>query len=107
MIAFTPDIQRRRSEISRALRRRLPALLAVGILLVLAPDPARACSVCFGDPDSQMTIGAQRGVLILLGFIGLVLGSIATIGGCWIVRANRLHAANRQPHSAKSLFLSE
>ncbi len=91
----------------RSCWRFVPALAAAGLLASAAPDAARACSVCFGDPESQMAISATRGVLVLLGFIGLVLASIATIGGCWIVRAQRLHAANRDPNSARSLFFSE
>lgn len=77
------------------------------MLLACGPETARACSVCFGDPDSQMAISATRGVLVLLGFIAVVLGSIAAIGGCWIARAHKLHAANRDETAAKSLFLSE
>ena len=78
--------------------------IAALILLAIAPF-AQACPVCFGDPDSAMAQSAGTGILVLLGFIAFVLGSIVTIGGCWIVRAHKLNAASE--NGPKSLFLSE
>lgn len=84
--------------------RRPPLPIApLAILILACAAPAQACSVCFGDPNSSMSQAAVRGVFVLLGVIGLVLGGIATIGGCWIVRAARATPAHRR----KSLFLAE
>jgi hypothetical protein len=41
-------------------------------LVVLRADLARACAVCFGDPNSQLTKGAEQGVWFLLGIMVLV-----------------------------------
>ncbi len=85
---------------------RSHSVLAVAALILLATaQSARACPVCFGDPDSAMAQSAGTGILVLLGFIAFVLGSIVTVGGCWIVRARKIHAAAE--NGPKSLFLSE
>ncbi len=85
---------------------RTRSSLAAAALILLATAPfAQACPVCFGDPDSAMAQSASTGILVLFGFIAFVLGSIVTIGGCWIVRARKLHAAAE--NGPKSLFLSE
>ena len=42
-----------------------PVLTAAAIALV-TPDLAEACQVCFKDPNSPMTRGAQAGVWFLL-----------------------------------------
>ena len=53
------------------------ALLAL-VLAVLAPAVARACAVCFGAANSNMTEGMNAGILALLGFVGLVqIGFVA------------------------------
>ena len=41
--------------------------------VVLIPDLALACSVCYGDPESPLTKGLEMGVFVLLGVIGAVL----------------------------------
>ena len=68
------------------------AMLAVllGVATLLLAQPALACSVCFGDPNSQMTQGAQAGVLVLLGVIGVVLTGIASLLIFWMRRAAEL-----------------
>lgn len=40
--------------------------------ILLTAQPAWACSVCFKDPNSQMTIGLQQGVFVLLGFLMII-----------------------------------
>ena len=47
------------------------ALLAAA-LVALMPATARACAVCFGAGASNLTEGMNAGILVLLGFIGLV-----------------------------------
>ena len=49
-----------------------------------------ACSVCFGNPDSQMTKGAMLGVFFLLGLVVFVLGAIASVAVTWSRRARKL-----------------
>jgi len=70
------------------------------VAVVLATsEPAEACSVCFGDPNSLMAKGAVMGVVVLLGVVGCVLGGMAGTGIYWIRRGRRLaqeeHPASR------------
>lgn len=51
------------------MKRSLPAILAVLLSAVVVPGLADACQVCFGDPNSPMTKGAQAGVWVLLGIV--------------------------------------
>ena len=41
-------------------------------IVIALPDAALACGVCFGDPDAPMTNGLNKGILVLLGFVGVV-----------------------------------
>jgi hypothetical protein len=58
----------------RLLQRNLAR--AAGLLAVF-PFEATACSVCFGNPDSDLTRGMNMGVLALLVILLAVLGSVA------------------------------
>ncbi len=49
-----------------------------------------ACSVCFGDPHSLLSRGAFWGVLFLLGVVGFVLSSVASVIVIWAGRAKKL-----------------
>jgi hypothetical protein len=51
-------------------RRALAAVLAV----LVAPRPALACPVCFGQSDSPLAIAMNTGILFMLGVIVAVLG---------------------------------
>ncbi|HRX84443.1 MAG TPA: hypothetical protein P5572_05425 [Phycisphaerae bacterium] len=73
----------------RALRLRWVAVCSA-LLVLVAPQAARACAVCFGDPNSDMAKSAVRGVAFMIGVTVFMLLSIASIAGVWIVRANRL-----------------
>lgn len=43
------------------------AILALAAAALFGlPDAASACSVCFGDPNAQMTKGAEQGIWFLL-----------------------------------------
>ncbi len=73
-----------------------PAIL-IGLAALLTAQPVLACSVCYGDPNSAMSQGAQAGVLVLLGVIGVVLAGIASLLIFWMRRAanlERLVSAN-------------
>ena len=52
-------------------------VLAVCALTLAAPRMSWACPVCFGDPNSQMAIGASWGILLLLGVTAGVLSAFA------------------------------
>ena len=53
------------------------ALLVSTAVMALLPGTADACSVCFGDPDSDLTKGLNAGVFALLFFVVLVLSGFA------------------------------
>ena len=68
----------------------LTIIACLGALLIASP--AAACSVCYGDPNSAITKGAQAGVLVLLGVIGVVLTGLASLLLFWMRRAANLRA---------------
>ena len=75
--------------------RRLGGLalaILTGVIALLLVQPALACSVCAGDPNSALSQGAQAGMLVLLGVIGVVLTGIASLLLFWMRRAARLRA---------------
>ena len=53
------------------------ATLVITLALVAIPTLAAACPVCFGNPNSAQTKGAQAGIMALLVVTVGVLGSIA------------------------------
>jgi len=65
----------------------------VGLVIGLSTTAVEACSVCYGDPKSELTRGALAGVAVLGGVIVSVLCGVAGISVCWMVRARRLSAA--------------
>ncbi len=67
--------------------------ILVGLVTLSSAQPALACSVCFGDPNSSMTQGVQAGMLVLLGVIGVVLTALAALMIFWMRRAARLEAS--------------
>jgi len=77
-------------------------LVFVGALL--SAPPVLACSVCYGDPNSAMTLGAKAGVLFLLGVIGVVLIGIASLLIFWMRRAAQIKVAEEagQPFASAS-----
>ncbi len=76
-----------------------PVNMASTFLICLATvssaQTALACSVCYGDPNSPMTHGAQAGVLVLLGVVGGVLLLIASLLLFWMRRAAKLDEFGR------------
>ncbi len=66
------------------LRFALAALLAT---FLIGNDPAAACPVCFGDPESDMAQGAMWGILVLgIVVYGVLMGMVG-IGVTWFIRA--------------------
>ncbi len=73
--------------------RRLDSLslaILAGLVALLSAQPALACSVCVGDPNSALTHGAQAGMLVLLGVIAVVLTGLASLLIFWMRRAAKL-----------------
>ena len=75
-------------------------LRAITILLAsafcLLPSALSACTVCFGDPSSNLNKGASNGILFMLGIIGFVqIGFIALFVSFWR-RAKALRARREQ-----------
>lgn len=51
----------------------------VGLAAFFSPTAARACTVCFGNSDSQLTKGMHAGVLVLLLVVLAVLGGFVAL----------------------------
>lgn len=58
-------------------RKLFLVLQSLIVGLCFAPVPASACSVCFGDPESQIAKGASWSVIALLGIVMIVLTGFA------------------------------
>ena len=84
----------------RPARQSLSLLAGLGVLL--SASPALACSVCYGDPNSTMTLGAKAGVLVLLGVVGVVLTAIASLLIFWMRRAAQIKAVEEAGHAVSS-----
>ena len=53
-------------------------------VLVLMPQIASACPVCYGAPDSPMTKATNNGIAVLLGFVVFVqIGFAAMFFSFW------------------------
>lgn len=83
----------------KGLSRRLPATFFLATTL-LASESLLACTVCFGDPASDMVKGANAGILVLLGVVVTVLGAIGSVSLFWMRRArlyDRTSLARKTP----------
>lgn len=59
-------------------------VLAAALFLVLLPQIAAACPVCFGAAGDPLNKGASNGILFLLAVIGMVqLGFVALFWSFW------------------------
>ncbi len=66
-------------------------LVACSLLLSsLLTEAATACSTCFGDPNSNMVLGAKAGVAVMAVIAYAVLGCVAWVGRGWYIRAKEL-----------------
>lgn len=61
-------------------------LSVVVVLVVLIPERAVACAICFGNTESPLLDSARLGVLAMAGVTVTVLG----VFGAWFVRLARL-----------------
>ena len=60
----------------QSLRVVLMVLPVMAVALAM-PRLSWACPMCFGDPSSQMAIGASWGILLLFGVTAAVLSAFA------------------------------
>ena len=60
------------------MRNVLRTTLAAAGIVLATPQTGWACQVCFGDPNSSMSIGASWGILLLLGITAGVLAAFAS-----------------------------
>lgn len=77
-------------------RACVAAAVAIGVMI---PEVARACAVCYGNPESDMAKGAAAGVLVLMGIVVSVLAGIIGVTLFWMRRARRYRNAQAQSHS--------
>ena len=74
-------------------RRRLDSVslaILTSLVALFSAQSALACSVCYGDPNSSISQGAQAGMLVLLGVIAVVLTGLASVLIFWMRRAANL-----------------
>lgn len=66
--------------------RQLSSRLAFGLcLLAASPGTARACAVCYGEPDSPMSRGLTWGITALVVVVVAVLGGVVA----FFIQSNR------------------
>jgi len=58
--------------------------MALLVAILLAPAAAEACAVCYGAPESPMTLGMNNAILTLLGVVGALQAAfIGLFVGFW------------------------
>lgn len=72
---------------------------AFSLLLAFAAAEVAACSVCQGNPDSQLVKGAQGGVLVMILTTYGVLLCMGVLAATWFVRHRRLSRRDSGPSS--------
>ena len=55
------------------MRKRIPLLISSLMINCVFGESALACSVCFGNKDSELTKGISWGIFVLLGIVLTVL----------------------------------
>lgn len=70
--------------------KRIIQLFSMLLVFSLAASDATACSVCQGNPDSELTQGAQAGVLIMVAVTYTLLLGVGGLVVSWVVRARRM-----------------
>lgn len=51
---------------------------ALAVILVNLPASALACTACMGDPNSKTAGAINAAIFLMLAFVALMLGSLAT-----------------------------
>jgi heme/copper-type cytochrome/quinol oxidase subunit 2 len=63
---------------------RRARIVAIVIVLLLAPAILSACPVCYGAPNSPMTKSSNNAIIFMLGIIGFVqVGFVAMFWSFW------------------------
>ncbi len=75
--------------------RTVLMVVAVMAVALATPRISWACPMCFGDPSSQMAIGASWGILLLL---GVTAGVLSAFAGFFLYLMKRSRMALGQPH---------
>lgn len=55
---------------------RSSRIILLVVLAVVANSPAFACATCYGASDSPLAQGMNWGIMVLLGFVGMVMTGI-------------------------------
>jgi hypothetical protein len=90
LFPLVPPQTKKRGLLMNWKRIRQILTLVVIVAAFFIPRLTSACAVCFGDPQSPLTLGAKAGVLLLLGVVVIVLGAIVGVGFFWARRARLL-----------------
>ena len=63
-------------------RRKVSSLcsFAVALVCIHLPTVAQACTACMGDPNSKTAGAINAAIFLMLGFVALMLGSLAAFG---------------------------
>ena len=91
----------------RGLVINMASTLLICAAVIVSAQPAMACSVCYGDPNSPLSHGAQAGMLVLLGVIGVVLTGLASLLLFWMRRAANLEELGREVGKASGAWATE
>ena len=75
--------------------RTVLMVVAVMAVALATPRISWACPMCFGDPSSQMAIGASWGILLLL---GVTAGVLSAFAGFFLYLMKRSRMALGQPN---------
>ena len=83
------------------MRQVLRTTTVLAGLLLAAPGAGWACTVCFGDPNSAMSIGASWGILVMIGITGGVLAAFASFF-LYLLKRSRMAIGQRVDLSPSS-----
>jgi hypothetical protein len=75
-------------------------LTAVTVLVALSPAAARACAVCYGEPDSPAARGLTWAIIALAAIVMVVLAGAVT----FFVQANRKATVLEAAEAATSMI---
>lgn len=75
-------------------------IIAACLAVFILASPAKACSVCQGDPNSNMVKAAQGGVVVMVLVTYAVLMLFIVVVGTWFVRARRMGRVDRDSSGA-------
>lgn len=77
--------------------RNISTPLLVQLIWVAQPGPLLACSTCYGDPNSTMSVGLTWAITVLVGVVGCVLAGVVA----FFVRTIRKAAVDGNGNDAK------